>query len=287
MNDVIIKKLINNIKESNKNKSSYWARHLDESSDFLDINKNFNFGSYTKKSFKNIGHNFLSRIIHGNKIYTYDVYKKYKIIFDKIDRFIDIDTSRHIFIFEKIKKFLNPKKICIIGDGKINGVLGAHLTFPKAKIFSVNLSETLISDYLILKKIDLDLKDSITLVEDINFTASDKILHLIPSNLKNFLLDKKIDLFINVASFQEMTAREINNYFNIIKNNRSNLYCCNREYKKIYGGEELYFDKYPWNNCQKIFWENCSWHKKYYTLRPPFIHNYDGNVKHCLVDFSI
>ena len=60
----------------------------------------------------------------------------------------------------------------------------------------------------------------------------------------------------------------------------------NREYKKLLGGEELYFDKYPFSNSRKIFWENCPWSKEYYSLRPHFIHNYNGNVKHCLVDFS-
>ena len=83
-----------------------------------------------------------------------------------------------------------------------------------------------------------------------------------------------------------MKFEEVKKYFEIVKNNKAILYCCNREYKKLYDGEELYFDKYPWSNCRKIFWEDCPWHKKYYSLRPPFIHNYDGRVKHCLVDFS-
>ena len=83
-----------------------------------------------------------------------------------------------------------------------------------------------------------------------------------------------------------MTINEISNYFEIIKNNKSKLYCCNREYKKLYGGEELYFDKYPFANSKKIFWEDCPWHQKHYSLRPPFIHKYHGNIKHCLVDFS-
>ncbi len=99
-------------------------------------------------------------------------------------------------------------------------------------------------------------------------------------------MNKKIELFINIASFQEMTTNEINEYFQIIKNNKSKLYCCNREYKKLPDGEEIYFEKYPFSNSKKIFWENCSWHQKLYSLKPPFIHKYDGNVKHCLVDFN-
>ncbi len=286
MSDLIIKKLVDNIKETNLDKSSHWQKYLGENSNYLNEFKQFGFGSYTKKSPKNVAQNLLGKIIFGNKVFKTDTFKKYKLIFDKINRFIDVDTIRHIFTFEKIKKICNPKSICIIGDGKINGVLGAHLTYPYSKIYSVNLSETLINDYLIIKKINTVLKDTVELVDDINFKNTDKILCLVPSNFKRFLLNKNIDLFISMASFQEMTTNEVSNYFEIIKNNNSKLYSCNREYKKLPGGEELYFDRYPWENSKKIFWEDCPWHQKFYSLRPPFIRKYDGNVKHCLVDFS-
>ena len=64
------------------------------------------------------------------------------------------------------KRYINPKKVCIIGDGGLNAVLGTHLTFPKAKIFSINLSETHIHDYLILKNSNLDLINSVELIEE-------------------------------------------------------------------------------------------------------------------------
>ncbi len=286
MDEQTINKLINNIKETNLNKSSHWKKHLPDGSDYLNQFEHLGFGMFTKKSVKNLIHNILAKIIFGNEVFKTKTYYAYKSVFDKIERYIDIDTIRHIFTFEKIKEHLNPKTICIIGDGKLNGVLGANLTFPSAKIYSVNLSETLINDYIILDKINIDIKKSVTMVEDINFFTNNKILTLVPSNFKKFLLNKNIELFINIASFQEMTQIEINNYFEIIKNNKSKLYCCNREYKKLPGGEELYFEKYPFSNSKRIFWEDCTWHQKWYSLRPPFIHNYDGNIKHCLVDFS-
>tara|TARA_B100000959_G_C14853505_1_gene571159 strand:- start:184 stop:1044 length:861 start_codon:yes stop_codon:yes gene_type:complete len=286
MDEQTINKLINNIKETNLNKSSHWKKHLPDGSDYLNQFEHLGFGMFTKKSVKNLIHNILAKIIFGNEVFKTKTYYAYKSIFDKIERYIDVDTIRHIFTFEKIKEHLNPKTICIIGDGKLNGVLGAHLTFPSANIYSVNLSEVLINDYIILDKINLDLKKSVELIDNINFINNNKILTLVPSNYKKFLLNKNIELFINIASFQEMTKNEINSYFEIIKNNQSKLYCCNREYKKLPDGEELYFDKYPFSNSRKIFWENCPWHQKFYSLRPPFIHNYDGNIKHCLVDFS-
>ena len=83
-----------------------------------------------------------------------------------------------------------------------------------------------------------------------------------------------------------MTFNELNEYFKIIKKNKSKLYCCNREYKKLYANEELYFDKYPWEDSKRIFWEDCPWYQKYYSSKFPFIHKYHGNIKHCLVDFG-
>ena len=65
-----------------------------------------------------------------------------------------------------------------------------------------------------------------------------------------------------MVSFQEMTSKEIDNYFEIIKENKSLLYTCNREYKKLYGGEELIFKNYQQGNGKKIFYENCFWHQK-------------------------
>lgn len=283
--DLIIKKLINNISKTNQNKSSHWKKYLTDNDNFLSEYEHLGFGSFTKKSYKNYIQNILGKIIFGKNIYNSEIYKKYKILYDPINRYIDIDTIRHIFTFEKIKKIIDPKKICIIGDGKLNGVLGANITFPNAKIFSVNLSEVIINDYLILKKLKIDLSKSFEVVEE-NFDENNKKLYFIPSNLKKYLFNRNIDLFINIASFQEMDQTEINSYFDIIKNNKSYLYCCNREYKKLPGGEEIIFDKYPWNNSKIIFKDDCPWHQKFYTAKFPFIKSYDGNVKHCLANFS-
>ena len=94
-----------------------------------------------------------------------------------------------------------------------------------------------------------------------------KKLILIPSHLKKNLLNKQIDLFVNIASFQEMTTNEVENYFEIIKSNNSLFYCCNREYKKLDSGEELYCENYPWGEAKFYFNENCPWHQKYYCSK--------------------
>jgi len=286
MDQKIIEALEANIDKTSVNKSSHWKKYLNNNVDYKNPLTMFGFGSFTKKNYKSIFHNFLQKKIFGKEFFLTETYKNYRKMFDDINRQIDVDTVRHIFTFEKLKKEINPKRICIIGDGKCNGVLGTYLTFPKATIFNVNLSETLINDYIILNYFSIGLKNSVKLISNTRDNLDNNQLYLIPSNLKEFLLDKGIDLFINIASFHEMSMDEINEYFKIVKNNKSKLYCCNREYKKLVGGEELYFNKYPWNNNKKIFWDNCPWHQQFYSFRPPFIHKYDGNIKHCLVDFS-
>ena len=111
-------------------------------------------------------------MIFGNNVFKTKTYYAYKSVYDKINRFIDADTIRHIFTFEKLKEHVNPKSICVIGDGKINGILGAHLAFPNAKIYSVNLAEVLINDNLILEKTNIDLKKSVTLVAADTYRAA-------------------------------------------------------------------------------------------------------------------
>lgn len=285
MKDLIVKQLLDNIKETNKDKSSHWSNYLHEKSDYENKFEHLGFGAYTSKSYKDILHLFLQKIIFGSQIFKTETYKKFKIEFDKQNRFIDSDTIRHVFTFEKLRRIVNPKNIAIIGDGKLNGVLGAYLTFPEAQIFNINLSETLINDYIILKDSSSKIKSSIELVNHSNFKFGNKKLYFVPSNFKKTLLTKDIDLFINIASFQEMNMQEIKKYFSIISNNKSKLYCCNREFKELTGGEQLYFNKYPWGNSKKIFWEDCPWYQKFYSLRPPFIRKYNGNIMHCLVDF--
>ena len=275
------------IKDTQNNKSSHWRHHLHDQN-FEDIYHGMGFGSFAKKTFlKSIAHKILSIATFGLNIFRSNEYNIYKKAFDKIGRQIDTDALRHIFTFRLLKKYCYPKNICIIGDGKSNFVLGSLKLFPNSKVFSVNLSETLINDYLILKKYNLIRDEDIQVINSINEKIDKKKkLFLIPASLKNFLLNIKIDLFVNIASFQEMNFQEIKSYMEIIKKNKSLFYCCNREYKKLYGGEELYFDNYPWGDGLKIFEEDCPWHQKFYSFRPNFIHKYDGNIKHCLIDYN-
>jgi putative sugar O-methyltransferase len=290
MIDKNIKKLKNFIKFTERNKSSHWKKYLNSKSDIKNIYSSMGFGSYSKKKpLKKIIHYILARIVFGKNIFLSNSFNKYKKIFDKNGRQIDVDTIRHIYTFkllaEKLKLF-KIKKICLIGDGKLNGIIGCLSHFPNAKIYSINLAETLINDYLICKNMKLIKIKNIQVVNNANDLKKSKKLFLLPSHLKKLLFKKKVDLFINIASFQEMKYSEIKKYFNIIKSNKSYLYCANREHKRLPDNKNIYFSKYPWGHGKKIILGDCKWHQKFYNFSFPFVKKYEGNIKHCLIYYN-
>lgn len=277
-------KLINLIEETETNKSSFWKPLLKEKN-INDLHQNFGFGSFDKQNFfKNILHLIFQIILFRNTISIFfsEEYKIYKNIFKKMCRQIDNDAMRHVFTMKLLKQKINPSKICIIGDGKINFLSGCLKIFPSSKIYSVNLGEVLFHDYSIIKKYDILNDEEIEVAEDIYSLNNNKRLFLIPANKKEILKNQDIELFVNMVSFQEMDIQEIENYFQLIlSNKKSKIYCCNREKKKLPDGQEVLFKEYPWKYFDIEFFEDCSWHKRYYSFRPPFIKKYDGNILHC------
>ena len=285
----ILKELETYLSKSDNQKSSHWTHFLKDKK-YKNIKQSFGFGTYTKtKVFKKFIHFLFQRIIFGNQFFKTEEYFLYKKFCLNQNKQIDVDVVRHIFTFNLLNKYnLLKNNICVIGDGKAN-FIGGLLTMnnPSIKIFSINLTEVLIHDYLLIKNSNLIHDDSIIVVKNKNdLNNSNKKLFLIDASNKNLLTNKKINLFININSMQEMRIDIIEHYFQIIKSNSSYFYCSNREYKKLIGGEELIFDEYPWGNCKKILWEDNPWNKKYYDSKLPFIKKYDGNHKHALVKYS-
>ncbi|PPR43217.1 MAG: hypothetical protein CFH21_00865 [Alphaproteobacteria bacterium MarineAlpha5_Bin11] len=290
----IQKKLEKYIKTSDPQKSSHWADNLKDAN-FKDIEKSFGFGETMKKRVLISPIIFiLQRLTYGWSIFVSKKYPLFKKFCDLQNKFIDNDVIRHIFTFNLLSKHnLLKGNICVIGDGKANFVGGLLLENKKVKIFSINLTEVLIHDYLILKKANL-IKDKeicvVTNKKDL-YEKNKKLFLIDASNLQK-LENIKIDLFVNIASMQEMKTETIESYFKVIKKQNSYFYCCNRERKKLVGGEELIFENYPWGNSKIIFYEDCPWHKKFYSFNslrdifnPPYIVEYNGNVKHKLVKY--
>ena len=112
-------------------------------------------------------------------------------------------------------------------------------------------------------------------------------LVMVPAQNAEAVKGQGIGLFVNIASFQEMTPGLVAEYFDIVRSNAPTmLYCCNREDKTLYGGERLVFDEYPWGDPRILLWEDCPWHQRFYAKRWPFVRRYDGNIKHALVKYA-
>ena len=285
----ILQKLNNYLKKSNNYKSSFWLNRLDDEK-YLDTKKFLGFGSFTNNNLvSNLAHKFFQSRIYGNEVFETEEYKKYKNFFKKQNRVINIDNIQHVFFFKKIRENIRKKinSACVIGDGKINFLSGMLSIYPEAKIYSINLSEVLIHDYLLLKKYNILNEESICVVEKEEDLLKPEIkLFLIPPDNAEVLKNNRIDLFVNFSSFQEMKFSDIENYFDIVKSNKSYLYTCNRYHKILPAGEVLNFNDYPWGDGSKIFFEKCEWISKYYSFKYPFFYNYDGDHWHCLISYE-
>ena len=289
MNNRILKELEVYLSKSDNQKSSHWKYKL-QAGDYYNIYKSFGFGNYTKiKLHKILIHNLFQRLIFGNKIFKTKEYHLFKKLCHIQNRQLDVIVMAHAFTFNLLNRYnIIKKNICVIGDGKANCV-GGLLTMNKKdiKIFSINLTEVLIHDYLMIRNKNLIDDDSIIVVNnEKDLENHNKKLFLIDASNVHFLKNKNINLFINISSMQEMKPESVEHYFQIIKSNSAYFYCCNREYKKLIGGEELIFNQYPWGNCKIIVLEDCLWQRKYYDSRPPFIKKFDDNFKHALVKYS-
>ena len=279
LNSIYIK-LLREVTKSISTKSSYWRYH---SIDFS-VNRNNISNSYwgnIKFSYLiNYFHLIAHKIFYFNKYYNSNkIYQIMKMICLDQNRFFDYHAIRHVFVLKFLKNNINNfnslKNICIIGDGNSNMVSLLKYYFnKKINIFLINLPEVMISDlnisYQSLKKKGA----RIILYDDskINFflKQTNNII-LVPSNKSDFLLNKNIKLFINIHSFQEMDKFVIKKYFNIIKSNKSYIYSCNREHKKLYVNESIMINEFLKNGLYVNHNSVCEWDNFYYTKKFPFL----------------
>ena len=172
-------------------------------------------------------------------------------------------------------KNISNKKICVIGDGKLNFLLGANL-LNLILVFYINLPEVLINDYLVMKEMKFLDGEKIEVIENldtVNYSNKTK-LYLIPASQALFVNLKLI--FSLIVIMQEMTYDEIKKYFDIIKSNKAFFYCNNREVKPgQVGDEDYFFEKMPWGNNEFLFKETCPINIKYYNFRYPFVRKFD------------
>ena len=152
-------KYINYFKKNIKNKtnqSKYWLKRKLDIEEINNFYTNQWFGAVSRYSF--IKYHILKIIyyfVYGRNILNSDIFNKVAKIKKKINLNIDHDTMRHVVLINYLKdkiKNLNIKKICIIGDGRCNGLIACHAAFPNAKYILINLPQIQFAEYMFLKK---------------------------------------------------------------------------------------------------------------------------------------
>jgi hypothetical protein len=220
---------------------------------------------------------------------------------DKQDKGYNLDVLRQVISLAYLeeKKAVKEKGMsCVIGDGFAT-MTSLLLEYSNQRVVLVNLVKTLLMDLWKLKMLlKFEFNNQVAVVT----SESDMLKVLAETEGRSFTIVVEaenhqlmqlcpIDLTINIASMQEMNPVVVSEYFTNIsiaaKSNSSLFYCCNRENKVLPDGTVVDFEKYPWSLANKILDDElCPWHLKYYSIKPPFYHNYDGPIRHRLAQFS-
>ena len=175
---------------------------------------------------------------------------------------------------------LESKRFCLIGDGY--GRFGSILKsiYPNCSVIYINLGRTLVFDYYYTSKVFPNSNHQLNRTQD---KFSDDFTYIEAERYREFKLEAEI--FINIASMQEMDMKTINEYFSLIKSQSQPVYfyCANRISKKLPDGSIINFNEYPWSGMKVLIDELCPWHQKFPSIKPPFVRKFDGPVQHRLV----
>lgn len=298
--DSIRASLLMDLPTSSKAKSSHWEFHTRQAEISSD-SKISGIDGFSNRTRKFPGSTSLHKR-NLRKLYPWASKQISSFAFEQAieichaqSREIDTCVARHIFTMELLENFkeMSRRRVCVIGDGQSNFVsLALSRNFCK-KLISINLTEVLLSDLDLLEGISTLTESEIAVanspagvVEFLN-NPQQKLL-LISAQNASIISEMEIELFVNIASFQEMTPALVQEYFRIIQSNNAYLYCCNRVEKRLYGGEVNRFFEFPWGESLVLLDEPCKWHQHSYSLRSPRLYKlfpFDGEIWHRLVKF--
>lgn len=278
---------------SSENYMSAHGKHFILKGDYLNIGVGMNSGHFVRLN-KYIKFKYYISLIFQflifNKELIFNPYmKKYKKICTKQSRWFNVNLINHAIVLRILSEqnILNGN-VCTIGDGKANFVTGVLDNKNIKKIFSVNLPQALIQDYLVLREFNSIDDNLIKIVEKEEDIYDNKCkLFLIPVQNKNLLKDKDINLFVNIASFQEMPISETHQYVDIALSNKAYLYSYNNENKTMYDKKtKIRYNDYGFKEKGNIIFEGeAKYSKYYYNSSFPFIHKRKAKHISALVKF--
>ena len=157
---------------------------------------------------------------------------------------------------------------------------------PNIQVISVNLGRTLFFDVLYSQRC-LPNVESVLLKTSHACHGESQCFQLafLEAERYGLLEDLPVDLFVSIASMQEMLPSVIDNYFKYMRSSSRSpcyFYCCNRLSKELPDGVLTEFMKYPWGNSDILLDELCPWYQRFPVSRPPFWQSFDGPIQHRL-----
>lgn len=298
--DSIRASLLSDLPTSSLAKSSHWKFHTSKA-EISKESKISGIDGFSNRTRKFPGSTSL-HLRNLKKLYPWAIDQINSVDFEQAiqichDQSREIDTcvARHFFTFEMLENIADMphRTVCVIGDGQSNFVSLALSRKFCDKLISINLTEVLLSDLDLLEKIPSLARHEVAVASSqsdvVKFlTNTNQRLLLISAQNSSLVSKMDIQLFVNIASFQEMTPALVQEYFRIIKSNNAYLYCCNRVEKRLYGGEINRFFDFPWSESQILLDGLCMWHQHSYSLRSLQLYKpfpFDGEIWHRLVKF--
>jgi hypothetical protein len=182
------------------------------------------------------------------------------------------------------------RRVLLIGDGY--GVLGAALaqTYPDAQIVFVDLGRSLLFQAMTVGRVLPQAAVALVGVDDPVTVESSRFVFCPSDRIAEWEI-RPVDLAVNIASMQEMSADVVAGYFQLLRRSATRwFYCCNRERKVMPEGEVSAFAEYPWAAGDRHVIDGaCPWHQWFVAphrgkglLPVSLIARYDGPHLHRL-----
>lgn len=202
----------------------------------------------------------------------------------KTGRVVSFDCVKQILAVDLLRRhgvLRDVKTAVVVGDGYgyMTALLGAVL--PEARIVCVNLGNILFFDAYYVGQAFPNEEYGLNAI-----TGNGHRFIFLEAEHYEALRDLPVDVFINIASMQEMDMGVIRNYFRVMRSGKGvgYFYCCNRVEKTLPDGSVIRFDAYPWDKGDQVLVDElCPWYQRRPVLKPPFWRPFGGPIQHRLV----
>jgi len=188
-------------------------------------------------------------------------------------------------------------RVLLIGDGY--GFLGALVkeVYPQAAVVFVDLGQVLLFQAHYVQRAHPGCRHRVAGAGRAEPLADSDFVYC-PADRLEALPRLSCDVAVNIASMQEMTTEAVTSYLRFLREHLATeglFYCCNRERKRLTGGEVQEFARYPWSERDvRLVDGACPWHRYYlgfrrasngpriFGWRVPFVNCFDGPHRHRL-----